>query len=324
MGTPFVGRQTPAWFVTFADLCCLLMSFFVLQLSFSELDVQKFKRLAGSMQEAFGVQSLIEAAAIPSGTSFVANEFSPGRPQSTPLDEVTQHSSGDIEQSLDAACGDTGNSNSGESGDAQKLAIIDRIKDLVGETERDAMELARAVGSEIKAGHIEVETKGRNIVLRLKERGTFGSGSATMTAAFVPVIRTLATELERTPGRVAIEGHSDSNPIRNGQFQSNWALSAARAAAVAQGLFETATLRQERFVVSGFGDVRPLADNDTPEGRARNRRVELVIAQGLDDDVSRELDLLKRDAPAAFNALRDELRTQFGVDADTRPAFGNP
>jgi chemotaxis protein MotB len=310
-------RQTPAWYITFADLCVLLMSFFVLQLSFSELDVQKFKRLAGSMQEAFGVQSIIEAAAIPTGTSVIAREFAPGRPQPTPFDEVRQQTSDNAAERLDTACGDTGASNSGESGDAQKQLIIDRVKDLVGETERDAMQLARAVGDEVRSGQVEVETKGRNIVLRLRERGTFGSGSATLTTSFMPVVRALAAQLERTPGRITIEGHSDPVPIRNARFQSNWALSAARAASVAQALFDVAPLRQDRFTVAGHGDVRPLADNATAEGRARNRRVEVVIAQGLGEDVEREIEVLRRGAPAAFDALRDELRSRFGVDAGT-------
>jgi flagellar motor protein MotB len=80
----------PAWLATFADLMSLLMCFFVLLLSFSEMDVLKFKQLAGSMREAFGVQNQIKVEDIPKGTSVIAQEFSPGRPEPTPLNEVRQ------------------------------------------------------------------------------------------------------------------------------------------------------------------------------------------------------------------------------------------
>ena len=76
------------WLATFADLMSLLMCFFVLLLSFSEMDVLKFKRLAGSMRTAFGVQAVVNANAIPKGTSIIAQEFSPGKPDPTPLREI--------------------------------------------------------------------------------------------------------------------------------------------------------------------------------------------------------------------------------------------
>ncbi|WP_235263749.1 flagellar motor protein MotB [Nitrincola sp. A-D6] len=80
----------PAWLATFGDLMSLLMCFFVLLLSFSEMDVLRFKQLAGSMREAFGVQAQIKVEDIPKGTSIIAQEFSPGRPEPTPLNEVRQ------------------------------------------------------------------------------------------------------------------------------------------------------------------------------------------------------------------------------------------
>ena len=77
----------PAWMGTFADLMSLLMCFFVLLLSFSEMDVLKYKQLAGSMRDAFGVQREINVKDIPKGTSIIAKEFSPGRPEPTPINE---------------------------------------------------------------------------------------------------------------------------------------------------------------------------------------------------------------------------------------------
>ncbi|MEO0580239.1 MAG: flagellar motor protein MotB, partial [Pseudomonadota bacterium] len=84
------GGGVPAWVMTFADLMTLLMCFFVLLLAFSEMDVLKFKQLSGSVREAFGVQAEVEAKTIPKGTSVIAQEFSPGVPQPTPLNVVQQ------------------------------------------------------------------------------------------------------------------------------------------------------------------------------------------------------------------------------------------
>ena len=91
----------PAWVVTFADLMTLLMCFFVLLLSFAEMDVLKFKQLAGSMREAFGVQNRIKVKDIPKGTSIIAQEFSPARPEPTPLNEVRQFTTQTAKMNLD-------------------------------------------------------------------------------------------------------------------------------------------------------------------------------------------------------------------------------
>ena len=93
----------PAWMVTFADLSTLLLVFFVLLLSFSEMDVAKFKELAGSMREAFGVQAEIETRQIPKGTSLVAQEFSPGQPKPTVLNEVRQFTIDSNKNTLEVA-----------------------------------------------------------------------------------------------------------------------------------------------------------------------------------------------------------------------------
>ena len=125
----------PAWVMTFAELMSLLMCFFVLLLSFSEMDELKFKRLAGSMNQAFGVQQKFTANDPPKGTSIIAQEFSPGKPEPTPLNQIWQKTTDLSKNSLEVACQDMGSGNIGESGDAQKLLVVDKIRDLVGETE---------------------------------------------------------------------------------------------------------------------------------------------------------------------------------------------
>ena len=94
----------PAWMGTFADLMSLLMCFFVLLLSFSEMDAMKFKRLAGSMAVAFGVQNKLKVTDIPRGTSIIAQEFSPGRPEPTPINEIWQQTNDITQMTLEVDC----------------------------------------------------------------------------------------------------------------------------------------------------------------------------------------------------------------------------
>ena len=304
------------WIMTFADLMSLLMCFFVLLLSFSEMDVLKFKRLAGSMESAFGVQQKYRANDPPKGTSIIAQEFSPGTPRPTPLNEIWQKTTDESRNSLDVACQDMGSSNSGESGDAEQMVVVDKIQDLVGETEQEAIDLATALSKEIAAGVLEIETSGRRIIIRIKENGSFGSGRAEVTADFKPVLKIIRQQLRDMEGRIIVEGHTDNDPISTSRFRSNWALSSARAVSVAHGLFEDPELDQERFTITGFADTKPLVSNTNPAGKARNRRVEVVINQGLGAHIKNDLEVLKSEFPAAYENMRQELIQRFELSPE--------
>ncbi|MEE4283357.1 MAG: flagellar motor protein MotB [Pseudomonadales bacterium] len=304
------------WVMTFADLMSLLMCFFVLLLSFSEMDVLKFKRLAGSMSQAFGVQAQVRANDPPKGTSIIAQEFSPGTPRPTPLNEIWQKTTDESRNSLDVACQDMGSSNTGESGDAEQMVVVDKIQDLVGETEQEAIDLATALSKEIAAGVLEIETSGRRIILRIKEHGSFPSGTADLSANFKPVLKIIRQQLRDMDGRIIVEGHTDDDPINTPRFRSNWALSSARAVSVAHGLFEDPELDQERFTITGFADTKPLVSNTNAAGKARNRRVEVVIHQGLGADVKNDLEILKNEFPATYENVRQELIQRFELSPE--------
>jgi len=101
--------------------------------------------------------------------------------------------------------------------------------------------------------------------------------------------------------------------VRSAQFGSNLALSSARAVTVAQALFQDGSIDESRFTAIGYAATRPLVPNDSTEARARNRRVEIVIEQGLDDDVRRDLDAIRRTDSEGFQRVRIELMRRFGV-----------
>jgi chemotaxis protein MotB len=279
----------PAWMATFADLMSLLMCFFVLLLSFSEMDAMKFKRLAGSMAQAFGVQNQLKVTDGPKGTSIIAQEFSPATPSPTPINEIWQKTEDITEMSLEVQCAEQYDV---EAGDVDKeagvqLKIKQRLEKLVQETKQDALELANDLKEQIVAGEIEIETDGNKIIIRIREKGSFKSGSHIMNDDYYDVMDDIRTVLLQKPGKIQVQGHTDNIPISSSRYRSNWELSSSRAVSVAEALMD-GDVNPRRFEVSGFSDTQPLVSNSTVTNRARNRRVEIVIRQGLDEDISAE------------------------------------
>lgn len=107
----------------------------------------------------------------------------------------------------------------------------------------------------------------------------FEPGKTALTISAKKALSEIATALRKTPYLVNISGHSDNRPVNNGQFPSNWELSAVRACTVTRFFTETARIPERRFFVSGYSSLAPVATNDTREGRAANRRVEILITK---------------------------------------------
>lgn len=268
----------PAWMGTFADLMSLLMCFFVLLLSFAEMDVQKFKQIADSMKMAFGVQRDIPAEEIPLGTSVIAQKFSPGKPTDTITDDVRQQTMEEEKQTLEFTDALVNEPDAVDTQDAGSAA--DAREEVNADTAEDAEKLKKALAEEIAQCMIQVEAKGATIVIRIREKGSFPSGLARFSPDFTKVLDKLEHTLGDVEGRVVVAGHTDNVPIRTARFRSNWDLSAARAVSVVHELLRGGSLSLDRFMIEGHGQARPLVPNDTPENRALNRRVELTIIQG--------------------------------------------
>jgi chemotaxis protein MotB len=281
------------WLATFADLMSLLMCFFVLLLSFSEMDVLKYRQIAGSMREAFGVQNEVNVKDIPKGTSVIAQEFSAGRPDPTPLNRVQQQSADTTKMTLDVRSKPPGQSETTaeRSTDPDTAEAVMR-EVMRKESEETAQLLSDALEEEISNGKIEIESGAGSVTIRIREKGSFPSGSATFDAEFLPVMAKLRETLKTVEGDIAVEGHTDDIPINTEQFRSNWDLSADRALSVAHELFKDPAIDAGRFMVVGFADTRPLAPNDNWKNRASNRRVEIVIRRGFDEGKSEGLESL--------------------------------
>ncbi|MDD4863213.1 MAG: flagellar motor protein MotB [Alishewanella agri] len=282
----------PAYLATFADLMSLLMCFFVLLLAFSEMDVLKFKQIAGSMKFAFGVQNKIEVDDIPKGTSVIAMEFRPGRPDPTPIETIQQQTMEMTQQVIEFQAGEedsaggrqeqredqTGgqsalNAEEQEAAEALAEAAQERINETV-------KKLAEELEQQIVDGAIELESLGQQIIIRIRENGAFPSGSSFLQPRFRPIVQQIGRMLVDIPGEITVSGHTDDFQVADELHLNNWDLSAKRAVSVASELVRAPGFDRNRLMVVGHADTRPLVPNDSELNRRRNRRVEIAIMQG--------------------------------------------
>ncbi len=258
----------PAWMGTFADLMSLLMCFFVLLLSFSEMDVLKFKQIAGSMKFAFGVQNMLEVKDIPKGTSVIAQEFRPGRPEPTPIEVIMQQTIDMTQRSLDFHDGESDRAG-GTQRDAGKLTggqsaevsteLNQNSQSESSEAQEQLLEvLQKALDREIQDGAIEVESFGQQVVIRIKEKGSFPAGSAFLQPKFRPLVRQVADLVKDVPGVIRVSGHTDNQKLDSELYRSNWDLSAQRAVSVAQEMEKVDGFDHKRLRVVGWRTLRRL------------------------------------------------------------------
>jgi chemotaxis protein MotB len=168
-----------------------------------------------------------------------------------------------VEASPETLSGDL----SGRGNEAGEKAIADQYT-----------KIRARLSNEIAQGLAEVERDGDKVIVRLTERGSFRSGYADLQPSFKPLLDKVGQSITDGPGLITIEGHTDNIPMAfSERFKSNWDLSAARSAAVADYLLDRSTIREGRVTVTGLADTKPLVPNDSPAGRSKNRRIEVII-----------------------------------------------
>ncbi|AGA89163.1 flagellar motor protein [Thioflavicoccus mobilis 8321] len=266
MSNMLLKTNSPGWMATFADLMALLLAFFVLLFSFSELDKAKYKEVAGSMRDAFGVQREIRVREPPKGLNVIAREFSPGITQETVRNQVRQFTTSD---SLPYPVLFKSNIMQASTTQTQRFADQRMLA--------DRRRLEQALRKEIDDELIELEVQDNRIVVRLKEKGAFPSGSDKLIRSFEPILVRLGDVLIQTSGEIVVAGHTDDIPIENVLFRSNWELSMARALTVAKAFFARSTALEKRTHLEAHAEFQPVDTNETSAGRARNRRVEISL-----------------------------------------------
>jgi chemotaxis protein MotB len=237
-GQEEVEEGAPAWMATFADMSTLLLTFFILLLSFANMDAQKFREMLGSVKDAFGVQKETFGDYMARSTSA--------------MDFATQ-----------------------QTGQGEKEAGEQQGKDGQAPSMEKALSIIQAMFQELGEG-AEVSLDEEGVTVRIDGRLLFLSGSAELRSDASGVMDRVGALMQRYTFDLFILGHTDSVPIETPQFPSNWELSGARASAALRYLIAKG-LDPQRLVAVGFADSRPIATNETPEGRSRNRRVEFLF-----------------------------------------------
>lgn len=247
------------WIMTFADLMSLLMCFFVLLLSFSEIDVQKYKQVAGSMKFAFGVQREVKADEMPKGTSLIMDKFSPGKPDPMAvMRTMKQQTVDDTQPELET----------------EKYQMEQQINSM-------AEKLKEKLEEAIQEGLLDILLNETRVAIRIREKNSFPSGSAKLSRDFMPILEAITEVLNESPGNILVGGHTDSVPISTREYPSNWFLSAARAANVVDSMVRFGLEDQSRVEIRAHADTRPaiIDDEDQTPGLANafDRRIEIVV-----------------------------------------------
>ncbi len=285
---------SPAWMNTFSDLMNLLLCFFVLLFASSTMDEGKIQQIAASFQnisfsiftqtsqmiqdgqmvsggvtQLEGIQSIMEqvgkATDRTDGDDSRANDSSGTNPNST---EAGQNSNGGAIDSSENLSMDELQNQMEEAGLSQSQEMYQQISDAM-----ESYSIDDRVQMDYNYQYVELDMNGALL---------FDTGDAELKEDSYAFMNKIASILETYPDSIIeIEGHTDNVPIHNSKYESNRYLSTARATNVYEYLMEHANLKDENLKVAGYGESRPAASNDTPEGRARNRRVVIKIYNQL-------------------------------------------
>lgn len=255
----------PAWQCTFADLMNLLLCFFVLLFSMSTVDAQKFQMIAASFSETF---SIFDAGATAIGDGVL---ISNGVSQLNELDQYINSTGKTAESDVDA----------NEIDEYEKFTKMLEEEKLAA-SEELAEKIQEAAEDQSLDKDIDITFTSQYVQLTLKGSILFDSGKADLREDAIPVIEKVAMILDRyAESTIEIEGHTDNVPISTSKFASNDVLSSYRALAMFDYLVQNTSLDPAMLKHSGRGEYVPVADNSTPEGRAKNRRIEIKIYNAL-------------------------------------------
>jgi chemotaxis protein MotB len=232
------------WLVSYADFITLLFAFFVVLYASSQADKKKQAMVSESIETAFRALGLFA--------------------------DTTRHP--------------RANSSAGQGSEAAAMPMnIVMGEDVLApakvkeDLEHIRQELEQTLSNQVAQHTVSIQMGRDGLVISLREAGFFDSGSTVPKPETLATLRQIATSLGRTPYNLRIEGHTDNIPIHNAEFDSNWELSASRATHIARIFLDLKAMPAERISAAGYAEFHPVATNDTPEGRAENRRVDLVV-----------------------------------------------
>lgn len=231
---------SPAWMTTYSDLMSLLLTFFILLYSMSNIDAEKFKSVTASLQ------SILNGLGY---TNIIEEDMGDDSKDSSNLDDL--NNTGDIDEGIDM--------NTVKPG---ILEMYEKVEAYVAKEELEAQ--------------VSVSMNKRGVFVDIKEAILFESGSAEIKESGLNVLNRLEGLINDFENELVIEGHTDTVPS-TGQYPTNWELSTARAVSVVRHLSEVEGVSPKRLSAVGYSEYRPIAPNDTRKNKSMNRRVNILI-----------------------------------------------
>lgn len=241
------------WLVSYADFITLLFAFFVVMFATAQKDKTKAREVSESVRQA------IEHGQLTAAITGILNHT-----------RVPPPGKGDSRvKALPPEM------------PAKPSQVLPKTDSKAPATKEDLLKsldaLQKGLEAELHSGKVTVSMDKRGLVISLREAAFFASGDDTISAEGYPTIEKIAREVSKLPNPLRLEGHTDWVPIHNSRFHSNWELSVARSIAMLELLRQRFGFPSEHMSVAGFAENAPADTNETPEGRAHNRRVDVVV-----------------------------------------------
>ncbi|QIK38912.1 flagellar motor protein MotD [Caldichromatium japonicum] len=271
-----------AWAIPYGDLLTLLLAFFIAMYAVSVVDADKYQVLSQSLSTAFSVQTAVDPIQIGEPT-LEESPVSEDVPRSLSPPELISGQMPQQPTEMDPP-----------SPTAVALAAIlgqvskEERERIASEIQTMSNEIQATMGELVEDGRIQIKRQPYWIEVAINSNLLFSSGSATLDAGARPLLTELAEVLKGHDIRIHVEGHTDNRPISNVIYPSNWELSSGRAATVVN-LFAQNGVEPDRMVAIGYGEFHPIESNATEAGRARNRRVSIIVLPALSETRSSAL-----------------------------------
>jgi chemotaxis protein MotB len=256
--TPEKPANHERWLVSYGDFITLLFAVFVTLYAMSQTDKKKVDQVAASYRTAFGITS---GAGTSSSNVLQSSELMP----IPSLDAVPRQVVRPKRTSE-------------ESEDKQKAVDLVKKPQISADEFQDIKKAIRVSLKPLQlSGDVAVEESSRGLVIRMEEEAFFDAGSATVKPEAFPLLGKIARAILPYSEQIRIEGHTDNTPIATNRYKSNWELSLARATSILHIFLTNYDFSPVNLAIAGYGQYRPIAGNDTEEGRRRNRRVDIVL-----------------------------------------------
>ncbi len=286
-----VKKGLDEWMGTFSDMMTLLMCFFVMLFAMSNVDEAKFDEVSQSFQQNFsifkgGAKAIGDGVLVSNGVSQLnmldeyINSTGKVADSDTQNTEFKENAQGEMDSKMQELAEELGASKE------EIKELQESIQNLESEKLKLSEELAERIEESLAenflSDQVDVTFDANCVVLTFNGAFLFDSGKADLKTEALPMLNKIGKILNKyADDNIEIEGHTDSVPLNGGRYENNDVLSSYRALAVFDYLKDNATIDPSIMKHSGRGEYEPIADNSTPEGRAKNRRVEIKIYNAL-------------------------------------------